>query len=155
MKKFWQTIGIITFWVLWPFWLVYFKLGGPRARVLIMYDNKVLLVKSWVGAGLYDLPGGGRHRHETMAQAAVREVREETGIELSTDKLTQLYESDYHEHGLRAHYICFSVTLTEAPHIKPGHPEITDFMWLQPSDIDPRNVGSHVPAAIKAYESLG
>lgn len=37
---------------------------------------------------LWELPGGGREAEETLSEAAVRELREETGLELSPDRLS-------------------------------------------------------------------
>lgn len=41
--------------------------------------------------GLWEFVGGGVLAGETTAQAAVREVKEEIGVSLSTDELTLLY----------------------------------------------------------------
>ncbi len=50
-------------------------------------DDKVLVVKAGYKR-YWSFPGGVIDAGETPAAAAVREVREETGIELSTDQLT-------------------------------------------------------------------
>lgn len=47
-----------------------------------------------------DLPGGTVEPGETLEEAAVREVFEESGIELDGNKLTHLYTGgDYSHHG--------------------------------------------------------
>jgi 8-oxo-dGTP diphosphatase len=50
---------------------------------LVFHEGKVLVVKKAYGAtkGLWTLPSGFVKTNETIDQAAVREVREETGIE--------------------------------------------------------------------------
>jgi len=50
----------------------------------IMRDGKVLIVRRArpPAKGVYTLPGGGVEAGETLHQAVVREVREETGLEV-------------------------------------------------------------------------
>lgn len=56
--------------------------GKPRARVVVINEHdEVLLVRNWAGTSYLELPGGGVERHETLADAAKRELFEETGIE--------------------------------------------------------------------------
>lgn len=42
-------------------------------------------------AGYYDLPGGGVEEGEEPGAAVIREIREETGIQLSIDRIKMLY----------------------------------------------------------------
>ena len=55
----------------------------PAARVLLIDDqDRVLLLRANVGAGdVWITPGGAVEPGETAEQAALRELREETGIE--------------------------------------------------------------------------
>ncbi|HRY91261.1 MAG TPA: NUDIX domain-containing protein [Candidatus Gracilibacteria bacterium] len=48
----------------------------------LVNDNKILLIKRVRGdyVGLYALPGGKIEKHEHFADAAMREIEEETGI---------------------------------------------------------------------------
>ncbi|MBI4084336.1 MAG: NUDIX domain-containing protein [Candidatus Levybacteria bacterium] len=56
----------------------------PSVGILIIKDNKVLLVRHEEKAshltGTYGLPSGRLENYETPNQAAVRELREETGL---------------------------------------------------------------------------
>lgn len=57
----------------------------PRVRVAaaILHEGRVVLVRHRSGDSTYHLlPGGGVDYRETLAQAVVREVREETGLEI-------------------------------------------------------------------------
>ena len=58
---------------------------GPRVRVaaLIVLDGRVVLVKHRArDASYYLLPGGGVDYRETLEQALIREVSEETGLQV-------------------------------------------------------------------------
>ena len=74
-----------------PFMKLYLRDKHVRVRVLIINDHKeVLLVRSWFSHQQWSLPGGGIKRVETPAEAAVREVYEETGLRIAVDHLFEL-----------------------------------------------------------------
>ncbi len=65
------------------FWLRRIS-GDTRAihGVRVLVDNghgEVLLLRHWYAPGVWTMPGGGINRGETMEDAALRELREETG----------------------------------------------------------------------------
>jgi len=67
----------------------------PRVRVaaLIVLDGRVVLVRHRAGSSTYHLlPGGGVDYRETLEHAVIREVLEETGLEVSLGPL--LFASD-------------------------------------------------------------
>lgn len=76
----------------------------PRVAVgAIIVDNvgRVLLVQRWrpPGEGLWTVPGGRVEHGETLEAALVREVREETGLDVSVGPLAEVVErmgADYH-----------------------------------------------------------
>ncbi len=59
------------------------------AGAIIINDNEILLVRYSDRAGKTYLaaPGGGADSEEGLSRAAVREVKEETGIEVKPDKI--------------------------------------------------------------------
>lgn len=53
-------------------------------RVVVFDDQgRVLLVRHSYGRRAWYLPGGGAKRHENLAEAAARELREEAGVEIA------------------------------------------------------------------------
>ena len=71
------------------------------ARALIIRDGAVLLQVCRIGDRVVHLlPGGGQERGETLAEAVVREVREETGLAVAVGPLLWVREFIPHRHGL-------------------------------------------------------
>jgi len=56
----------------------------PSVYGVVIEKKKVLLSKQWDG---YDFPGGGIELGETIEEALVREVWEETGIKVKVGKI--------------------------------------------------------------------
>lgn len=56
----------------------------PSVYGIAIKDNKVLLSPQWDG---YDFPGGAIEIYETIEEALIREVKEETGLEVEVGKL--------------------------------------------------------------------
>jgi len=76
------------------------KFGGRTVAVIIEFpDNKILLVKraTVVFKGYWALPGGRVDAGETVEQAVVREVKEETGLHVKTVRKI----GEYHESGVQ------------------------------------------------------
>lgn len=73
----------------------------PTAGVVIIHDGKVLLVEHGTKAGhitgSLGTPGGRIDPGESTMDAAVREVKEETGLTIDTEdlvKIPHIYEAD-------------------------------------------------------------
>ncbi len=52
---------------------------APRAGCILINPGGTLLIVKEVASGLWGFPKGGRKRNETMIDAAIRELSEETG----------------------------------------------------------------------------
>ena len=87
-----------------------------RVAALIVLDGRIVLVRHRAGAATYHLlPGGGVDYRETLAEAVAREVREETGLEVSVGSL--LFANDTIDPRGTRHV----VNLTFAATITGGH----------------------------------
>jgi len=76
------------------------------AKALIFRDGKILLnrCRHEDGSIYYDLPGGGQHQYESMHDAVVREVLEETGYCVRILRPAAFSEEIYTDSSLRAAY---------------------------------------------------
>jgi len=81
----------------YPLARFYWRLRAPvkiGVRVVVLDENgRVLLVRHAYGSEGWAFPGGGPGRHEPLADTAVREVREETGIDCRVERLLGVYDS--------------------------------------------------------------
>ncbi len=53
-------------------------------RIIIVKNRRIVLVSHWYAPWVWTLPGGGVERGETPQQAAIREAKEETGLDIKT-----------------------------------------------------------------------
>ena len=71
------------------------------AGLLIIYKNKIILAHSTKYLskfGTYSIPKGKLEEGETHIEAAIRETKEEVGIDISIDMIDQTpHEIDYYE----------------------------------------------------------
>ena len=66
-------------------------IAADEHEVLLMYEGDMPYHEWWV------LPGGYVRPDETVEQAAIREVKEETGLDVASTKLLGLYDDLYYE----------------------------------------------------------
>jgi len=103
------------------------RLGA--AAIIVNDQNCVLMVKHSYGKLNWEIPGGAVEADESVADAVVREVREETGLVVTAERLTGIYymaENDSHHFV----FLCKPVNLSQEP--KPDLSEITECDYFSP-----------------------
>ncbi len=67
-----------------PMWLYLLLVRRKRqgAKCVVVYKNKVLMLRNSYGTGRWTFPGGGMKKGETAERAAKRETKEEVGLGL-------------------------------------------------------------------------
>lgn len=130
MKLFWRAIGRVGYVVGYVPISMYLRIGR-RTRVVVRHQDRILVVKSWLGRGKWDLPGGGLHKNETPSEGAARELKEELGLEVDAAKIALLKEEEF-KVGLVRYPACYmSIALTELPAaLKLQMYEIVEVRWV-------------------------
>jgi 8-oxo-dGTP pyrophosphatase MutT (NUDIX family) len=118
-------------------------LFAPRrlsCGILILSAQRELLLCHVTGQDHWDLPKGGIHDDESPLQAALRETREETGLDLALQSLHELGRFDYRPkkdlHLFAALMPCFDVaTLSCESHFSQAGtgrrlPEMDGYGWF-------------------------
>jgi 8-oxo-dGTP diphosphatase len=106
------------------------------AYVLLFDENeqKVLMVKN-IGekSSYYTLPGGAVEHGETLEEAAIREVKEEAGVDVEIDGLFSLGEAFFEKIGHHAVFFTFRGKIVGGE-INISFPEeIEEVIWMEPS----------------------
>ncbi|HEX7095279.1 MAG TPA: NUDIX hydrolase, partial [Acidimicrobiales bacterium] len=101
---------------------------------IAVLDDRILLVQraSEPGAGKWSVPGGRVEPGELLAEAVVRELREETGLEGVCGELVGWVERV----GAGYHYVIldFAVTVLGADDPRPGS-DARDACWVPLEDV--------------------
>jgi len=83
----------------------------PSIYGLVIKGEKILLCPQWDG---WDYPGGGIDKGETLVEALLREVKEETGITVTIGKLLDVSDNFFQPtfakeqrwHSIKLYYAC-------------------------------------------------
>lgn len=138
--RIWGIIGNVLYWLTWPgIWLV-ITLTPPRTRIVVIYQDKVLLTKDWLGSGKWNLPGGGLHKNEPAKQGAVRELHEETGIRIKASDLQYLSTINARGSGITSTLVCFWAQLKSQPNIRKQKFEILEYCWMDLNQMNSFNL---------------
>jgi 8-oxo-dGTP diphosphatase len=115
------------------------KFQGRTATAIIIYpEDKILLIKRLTPpfVGYWALPGGRAEPGESVEQTAIREVKEETGIEIRLIRKV----GEYHEFGTESgqeydyYPACFLVEPLEGE-VKKQENEISDIRLFKLNEI--------------------
>ena len=109
------------------------------ARGVCVKDGKVLLCR---GKGLVStyLPGGHIEFGETGAEALVREMKEETGLESTAGKLLGVVENSFLQHGEKHCEINLVYELSIANGDVEAQEDWIGFEWCPLSNLDAANL---------------
>ncbi|MBX3181275.1 MAG: (deoxy)nucleoside triphosphate pyrophosphohydrolase [Polyangiaceae bacterium] len=103
------------------------------ALALVWHQGRILIAKRARGAhqgGLWEFPGGKIEPGETAAQAATREVLEETGLRITSQGERARFDHDYGELKLR--FIAVDCQAL-SPDARPLASD--ELCWVPPSEL--------------------
>jgi len=113
---------------------------GRGAKCLLVNRGEVLLVRHTYGPPEWELPGGGARRHERVADAMRREVREELGVEVTDAiELGGLRGPGRHG-GIVVGF--FAASLADRALVRPDSIEIAHVAWFDPAR-PPQQLGGY------------
>jgi len=111
---------------------------SPRPELsvgaVVVHDGSLLLVRRGHGpaAGEWSVPGGRVEWGETLAEALVREVREETGLECVCGELLGWVELVEAEH----HFVVLDFVATVLEHGEPvAGDDAAEVRWVPVPDV--------------------
>lgn len=130
------------------------RYSGKTATAIITYpENKILLIKRSTSpfVGYWALPGGRSEPGETAEQTIVREVKEETGLDIAV--ISKIGE--YHEQGVQAgleydYYATCFLTKPVGGEIKGQESEISDIQLFSLDNL-PKALAFEHAQMIKDY----
>jgi nucleoside triphosphatase len=105
-------------------------------------DNKVLLCKSKKWGDKYVFPGGHIELGEKMEDALVREVKEETGLDISDIQLISLQEAVYSDtFEAQKHFIFIDFLCKTNSDEVILNDEAEEFEWVPLEEIESYDLG--------------
>ena len=102
------------------------------SNIAIMRDDKILLTKR-EDFEVWCLPGGHNDPGESLAQTAIREVREETGLEVRLTHLIGLYSRPGWKNG--AYHIAYFAAEVIGGEMKPQVNEVLELRFFSPEEM--------------------
>lgn len=119
-----------------------------------VFNNKILVTRrdysKTFSPGLLEVTGGAILKGEEPLQAAVRELREETGIKINEDELHYLHMHKYPYQFMHEYYH----VLDKEPEIKLLPGETIEYYWMDFNEIDQRmEKGEFAEAICERYQA--
>ena len=154
-----MRIFLLQAWRILPLWLqvVLSRIIRPlfqvfAAAVIFNEDNKILLVKlTYQRFHPWGLPGGGLDYSEIPEDAVVREVLEETGLEIGIEKL--LLVKTWRPDKVGLYYLCKingGVFQPSDEVSEYGYFTLDDLPDVRPFDID---LIKQLPTLVNSFEN--
>jgi len=125
---------------------IHYRNAKPCAGALVVCDGHVLLVKRAIQPflGCWDIPGGFLEEDEHPEAGAIREVREETGLEVHVTGLLGFY-LDHYVYGDEGGY-CLNIYFLAEVVGGQEHPDddAGDLAWFAPGELPEEIAFDHV-----------
>jgi ADP-ribose pyrophosphatase YjhB (NUDIX family) len=121
-------------------------------NIAIIQNGKILLTKR-EDFEVWCLPGGAVDEGESVAQAAIREAREETGLEVELTRLIGLY-SHPNESAFIGHIISFAAQPIGGQY-QPDPHEVVEMRYFAPDEIPGDLLVTHGRRIKDAFSGVG
>jgi 8-oxo-dGTP pyrophosphatase MutT (NUDIX family) len=122
---------------------------------IVAHKGKLLLLNT-KSTGTFSLPGGGVEIGEPMVDALMREVREESGIDIEVGSLAFFSEEFfYYEpldeafHSFRFFYTCHPITLELCSDEQVDDGEVEKPRWVDIDGLRPADFQNNGPQILK------
>jgi 8-oxo-dGTP pyrophosphatase MutT (NUDIX family) len=133
----------------------------PSVYGFVIHDRKLLIAKA-THTQRYVLPGGGIEKGEAIDLALMREIKEETGIEVEVGDFLH-FETDffYYDpldlaiHGFMFFYHCIPLTTELKIPDYPPEEGLEMPMWVDTADLRADHFQSHGEMTMKLLMRLG
>jgi ADP-ribose pyrophosphatase YjhB (NUDIX family) len=128
---------------------VHWRNAKPCAGALVIRNGKVLLVRRTIEpyCGYWDIPGGFCEVDEHPAETAIREVREETSLEIELSGLLGLWLDEYNDATtLNIYYLARPLTCR----LRVGG-DADGAAWFAPDALPQRVAFANGRKALKAW----
>ncbi len=104
---------------------------------IIRRKDKFLLVKEKSSSGqiVYNQPAGHVELNESLTEAVIREVKEETGLTFNPTDMVGTYLLSPAANGKTYLRFCFVGDTIESESVKPEDPDILDALWFSGEEI--------------------
>ncbi len=129
--------------------------------VIVFKGTDVLLVRRGKPprVGEWSIPGGAQELGETVAEAAIREIREETGIGIEVHGLVEVVDlirpsDDPNRDGIRHHYTLIDLVASWSDGVPVAGDDVTEACWMPVEDIGDLGLWSETVRVIGMARTL-
>lgn len=114
----------------------------PTATALVLHKNKVLLTKRAKAPfkDKWDLPGGFIERGENPQDAARRELKEETGLDITIKDVLGIYPDEYTHGSDSFHTLCIVYIASSRTSALKALDDVSASKWVDKKDITPSKI---------------
>ena len=122
----------------------YFNSSTATVAFIIDNNGRLLVAKRAFepAKGTLDLPGGFVDMYESAEEAIIREVKEETGLEINAPKYLHSIPNIYLYSGFEIHTLdmFFEIKIENVSEIQAAD-DVSELIWMKREDINPELFG--------------
>jgi ADP-ribose pyrophosphatase YjhB (NUDIX family) len=133
--------------------IVHYHNAKPCAGAFVIHNGQVMLVRRVVEPfkDYWDIPGGFLNPDEHPQAGAIREVREETGLEIRTTGLHGVYMDKYHSNDSEYHTLNIYYLAEVIDGMPEPHSDAVEIGWFAPDALPEKIAFAHARVALEGW----